>query len=253
MLKYSKLIWLGCFLLLFISCGKDRVSTSSVSAGSSGYESNHPTGSPADPASDRFIVTPESAIMSATINTTANSLASASQLLTTSSQQLIENITQVPGCSIKIVDYQHPIPRYSKRIGSNGEKQYSGNLKLEMAIAFDKDKDISQRIVQINNCLQAIPDFKTINSPEDKNATVNLTTSPVIPTINNAGKYRQEILKTKFTALKEVASLTEPAVQFDAQDTKCTSKGNVKIIDRQLSGIELDIDFDCIRLKQFNQ
>ena len=249
MLKYSRFIWLGCFLVLFISCGKDRVSTSSVSAGSSGYKSNNQATSPADPASDRFIVTPELAVMSATINTTANSDAIASQLLETSSQQLIKNFTQVPGCSAKIVDYQHPIPRYSKRIGSNTDWQYTSNLKLEMAIAFNKDKDIYQRIVQINNCLQAIPNLKTIKSPEDKNATVNLVTSKVIPTINNAGKYRQEILKTKFTALKEVASLTDPAVQFNAQDTKCTSKGNVKVINRQLSGIELDVDFDCIRLK----
>jgi len=47
-----------------------------------------------------------------------------------------------------------------------------------------------------------------------------------------------------------VANLAEPASQFNASDPKFTSKEIVKVVERSLSGIEPDIDFDCYRINQ---
>ena len=80
---------------------------------------------------------------------------------------------------------------------------------------------------------------------KQNNVSVDLVVSDVMPTIQNAEKYREKLLESKLTALKQVANLPEPATQFQASDTRCTSKGIVKVVKRSLSGIELDIDFEC--------
>jgi hypothetical protein len=68
-----------------------------------------------------------------------------------------------------------------------------------------------------------------------------------MPTIRDVGKYRQKLLRAKLIPLQEVTKLPNPPAQFKAEDTRCTSQGIVKIVNRSLSGIELDIDLDCYR------
>ena len=86
---------------------------------------------------------------------------------------------------------------------------------------------------------------KLENSP--KNTSISFNLSPAIPTVKNTDRYRQQILETKFTRLREVANLTETSSQFQANETKCTSNGIIIIRDRSLDEIELDIDFKCLQ------
>ena len=90
--------------------------------------------------------------------------------------------------------------------------------------------------------------MKVEKDPEDKNKSVYLSLSQTIPTVKDLGKYRQQLLTAKFKPLKTVASISEPASQFNASSIDCTSKGIVTVKDRSLSAIELDIDLDCRRL-----
>jgi len=246
-----RILYLSCFLFLFLSCSQSKTTTSSssVRASSYSYESNNNSVSPPrDPASDRFIVAPEIATISAVINATAGSFDETAELLTTNSKKLINSVTKIEGCSANIIDYQHPVAYNSRKIATSDSQKYSGNMELEISANFAQAKDITARIKQLNSCLQAIPRLQVEDSPEEKDKSINLSVSKAMPTVKNAGKHRQQLLKAKFVALKELTNLTEPANQFKASDIACTSLGNVNVVDRSLSGIELDIDLDCHRL-----
>ena len=243
-------IWLCLPLLLFLSCTSSQSSSSSVSSSSSdryGAYKTYENNPPQDRSSDRFIVAPELGIMSGTINSTANSFAKAAELLTANSDKLDKSISQQNGCSYNLTNYQHPVAVGSRKSIASATKRYSGSLEFEVLISLAEAKNIKQRIQQINNCLQAVPDLKLDETQEDKDMSLNLSMSRVLPTIENAGKYRQKLLDFKLQPFKEVASLSNPATQFDAADTKCTSKGKISVIERSLDGIELDVDLDCRR------
>ena len=238
MLKRSKIVYFTCLLWLLFSCNRSQMSSSSVSA----YQTSSSAKefSLEDPAINRFIVIPEIAVMKTKIRVTASSFDEVAKLIEVNSQKVLKSIDNIEGCSARILDYQHPV---EQRAGKLGKAFLFSSLELEILISFAEMKNVKERIKRVNNCLQGIPEL-TIEKKQ-KNVTIHHVRSDVMPTIQNAQKYRQKLLESKFTALKEVANLSEPATQFNASDTRCTSKGIVKVVKRSLSGIELDIDFDC--------
>ncbi len=247
MYKFPKIIWLASILLVFISCSYNERPSSSVQARSYDYEEKDNFSALVDPASDRFIIPPEVAVMSGKMTSSSSSFDKTSKLLVTGAKEFLSNVNSIENCSAKITDYRHPAVNKSSKVSLSNKNRYLGNLKLEILISFAKTQDINQRIQQLNSCLQAIPQLKVEQAESDKNARIDLFLSQVMPTIKQASKYRKELLEFKFKSLKEVGSISNPATQFNASDTKCTSKGIVQVVNRSLSGIELDVDFDCRR------
>ncbi len=247
-MKLTPKLWLCLPLFLFLSCTGSQP-TSSVNASGDWYKSEpYNNNAPTDPAINRFIVLPELGIIGGKISSSANSFVEVTKLLETNSGKLEQSISQKNGCSFDVIDYQHPVAVGSRKsITSNG-KRYSGSLEFEILISLTEAKNIKERIQQVNSCLQAIPKLRLEPNQKDKDMKINLFVSRVSPTLKDAGKYRQKLLEFKSQSLREVTNFPNPAMQFDAEDTKCTSKGIVTVIDRKLSGIELDIDFDCRRL-----
>ena len=246
-MKISKL-WLCLPLFLFLSCTASQKTSSSVTAQS--YRSDPPSNNPpVDPAIARFIVPPELGVIEGKIHSSATSFTKVAELLATNSDKLEKGIAQTKGCSYRMLDYQHlnPMAWGSQKSLSSKNKQHSGSLKFEILIPLSQAKDIQARIGQIDSCLTAISKLE-LSNPEDKDTSINLSLSQVLLTVEDAGKHRQKLLEFKSQPLKEVASLSQPPIQFDAKDYKCASKGNVTVMDRKLSGIELDIDYDCRRL-----
>jgi hypothetical protein len=242
-LKLPKILYLACLLLFSLSCSKNQTKSSSISASNYHYQlNNHDI--PEDPAMSRFIVTPEIAVMKGEIVTTASSFNEVIQLLKTNSDQLINSVSKIKGCSVNIRDYQHPIVSNSSKAIFDNAKKYSSSV-LEIKISFAQTKNIQERIQQINNCLQAIPELKIDNFQKDQNASVYLTLSRVMPTIKDGEKYRTQLLATKFARLKEVTKFPQAVGQFQSLNSNCTSEGIVQVMNRSLSGIELDIDFSC--------
>ena len=246
MYKFPKIIWLVSILLVFISCSHNERSASSVQARSYDYVEKD-NFSIADPASDRFTVPPEIAVMSAKIRSSSSSFDKTTKLLAAGSKELLSSVNSVEGCSAKITNYQHPVANNSRKVSLSDKDKYLGNLELKILISFTETQDINQRIEQLNSCLKVIPQLKVEPTESDKNASIYLSLSKVMPSIKQASKYRKRLLKFKLKPLKEVNTISDPAPQFNASDTKCTSEGIVQIVSRSLSAIELDIDFDCRR------
>lgn len=247
MFKLTKKLYLTCFLLIFLACSRNQTSSSSVTAQSYRSESNQ-NNFPPDPALNRFMVPPEIAVMSVKIRSRASSFPRVTELLEASSAKLLKSISKIEGCSAKVVEYHHPSLIDSGKSILSYPKNYSSAMELELQISFAEMKEINERITHINTCLQAISQLKIEQPKEDKDASIYLELSRVMPTIKDVGKYRKKLLEAKFKGLKEVANYSEPATQFRASDTRCTSQGTVEVISRSLSGIELEIDFDCYHL-----
>lgn len=248
MKQVSKALAASVFLLFFFSSKSDRVP--SVIAQSSEYynESQQPSIAQSnDPAIKRFFVPSEIAIMQGNIRVTSSSFSETFDLIENSTETVLQSINNTEGCSAEIYDYQHPRKTLEKRI-SGDSATYFSNLDIAITASFDNANNVQEKMKQLNDCFQAIPQLKLDNPPKDTNIKLNL--SPAVPTVMNANKYRKQILETKFVQLKEVANLSNNPPQFNASDTKCTSKGDVKIVSRTFSNIELDVDFNC---QQFNK
>ena len=248
MQKLYQALTIGSLLLLFYSCHKNSSPSTIAQNSSYSEESKQPTITTEVPDSDRFLVPPEIAIMQANIRATDKSFAKTFELIETNTDRVIQSINNTNGCRVDILDYQHSEEASSNRgydPKNFDDLRYTSSLDLEITISFDDNNSIKERIQQLNNCIQAVPQLTSDN----EDSSISLNVSKPIFTVKNASEYRKQLLETKFTRLQEVANLSETPSQFSASDTKCTSKGNVQIINRSLSNIELDIDFNC---QQFN-
>lgn len=261
MLKLPHTLTLISLLLLFFSCSKNNephpsviaqnetnLAESSVSSDEN-YSQNHQTANfvPNDPANKGFLVPPDLAVTQATIQVKGSSFTEVASLIELNTDKVLKSIATVQGCSATINNYQYPREDYGKRI-LDDSAVYFGSSELEIRISFAGLNTVADRIKQLNNCLQSLSGLNLTSSA--KNASINLTLADVMPTINNLDRYRQELLAAKFNSLEAVANVAAQPSQFNANDTKCTSKGIVQIVSRSLSNIELDIDFNC---QQFNK
>jgi len=250
--KLFHLIAIPSCLLIFFACGNNKRSTTSVTAqnnrnliSSSNREGrgNKPTTFPDDPASDRFLVEPEIAIMQIDLRVVGNSFSEVSNLINSNANIILKGIDQTKGCNAEIVDYSHPQKNYQKEVLSNGVP-FSSSLKIKATISFAEKTSIQARIKQLNSCMQTISELK-LENPTPKKTTVSLNVINPLPTITNANKYRKQLLAKKFSGLREVAAIAENPAQFNAKDTKCTTNGNVYVTRRSLSKLELGVNFKC--------
>lgn len=245
MQKLYQALTMGSLLLLFYSCNKNN-SPSTIAQSPSYSENTQQPNTVTDALkSDRFLVPPEIAIMQANIRATNKSFTKTFELIETNTDRVIQSINNTDGCRADILNYQHSEEASSNRdygFKNFDDLIYTSSLDLEITISFDNNNSVKERIQQLNNCIQAVPQ---LTSDDSENGSISLNLSQPIPTVKNASEYRKQLLGTKFASLQEVANLSETPSQFNASDTKCTSKGNIQIINRSLSNIELDIDFNC--------
>lgn len=245
MQKLYQTLTIGSLLLLFYSCNRNNSPSITAQSPSLTENTQQPNTVIDDRRSDLLFVPPEIAIMQAKLQATGDSFAKTFELIDANADRVIQSINNTDGCRAELFDYQHPQEANNNRSYSSKNSDnliYTSSLDLEITISFDNNNSVKERIQQLNNCLQAIPQ---LTSEDSENNRISLNVAQPIPTVKNASEYRQQLLETKFASLQEVANLSETPSQFDASNTKCTSKGNVQIINRSLSEIELDIDFNC--------
>ena len=247
MLRLYQALTISSLLLLFYSCNKNNSPSTTAQSPTYSEESEQPNIATEVPDSDRFAVPPEIAIMQAKLRATNNSFAKTFELIEANTDTVLQSINNTEGCRADLIDYQHPEEASSNSNRSYGTENsdnliYAGSLDVEITISFDDANSVKERIQQLNKCLQALPQ---LTSDDSENSSISLNVSKPIPTLKNASEYRKQLLETKYASLQEVANLSETPSQFNASDTKCTSKGNIQIINRSLSNIELDIDFSC--------
>ena len=232
-------------LLVIFACGRASGPPASSTAQSvAGGRESAPavTPPPYDPAIPRFIVPPERAIMTVTIRATEKSFAGSTQLVQDKTTTLLESVNAGSGCMATMIDYLQPVQPLGKYLRPDA-KQYTSQMVVELDISLTGMTDIGDRIQRLDDCLGRIPEL--IEDKDGDDEAIAMTLSSVVPTLRDATVHRDALLQERFKALEEVAAAAQPPGQFQSSRTVCTSDGTVRIISHQLSGIELDVDFDC--------
>lgn len=231
-------------LLLFFACGRASSPRTSIAQSRSSYDAPIDTPSPSDPAQQPFVVPPELAIISARLSTTQPSFAAATQLLQEKTDRLLSDVNAGSFCGANILDYRQPVPPLDKYFRWDAD-QYTSQIDVEIEVSFEGVTAISERIQRLDDCIQRIPEFATVETKKEE--AIAMALSPALPTIQDPTIHREALLLRQFAPLQAVADAAQPPSQFTAIATQCTSNGDVKIVGRSLSGIELAVDFECHR------
>ena len=244
--KGAKLAGLAAILLLFFACGRASGPPTSVEAQSrsSNKRSHSPLPLPNDPAQSPFIVPPDLAVITIGLSTTQPSFAASTQLLQDKAELLLAKITEGEGCVARGLDYRQPIQPVGQYFRWDAD-QYTSQIDVELNIALDGLASVTDRIQRLDDCVQRIPQFA--NKDTKKEEAIAVALSPVLFTLRDSSVYRDELLQKRFAPLQAVADAAQAPGQFRASQTQCTSNGEVMIVARSLSGVELDVNFECTR------
>lgn len=234
---------LASTLLLVFACGRASGPPSSVIAQSRSYDSepHQALPLPDDPARQSFVVSPELAVMMVKLSTTQATFEASTQLLQDKASLLLSEVGAGEGCKVDIVDYRQPVQ--SGTYLRWDADQYTSQMNLAIEISFETLTSVTERMQQLDNCVQRIPTF--IHKDTKQEEAIAVALSPAMPTIRDASVHRDDLLQRRFAPLQAVAVATQPPEQFKAAHTQCTSNGTVEIVARTLSGIELDVHFEC--------
>lgn len=191
MQKLYQALTSASLLLLFYSCSKNNSPSTIAQSPSLSEDTQQPNTVINDRTSDRFFIPPEIAIMQANIRATDRSFAKAFELIDANTEKILQSINNTEGCRADLLDYQYPEEASSNRSYSSENSDdliYASSLDFEITISFENDNSIKERIQQLNNCLQAVPQLTSNN----KDSSINLNVSKPIPTAKNVSEYRKK-------------------------------------------------------------
>ena len=180
-MKLSHLIAFSGCLLIFFACGNNKRSTTSVTAQNnrnliSSFESKsrskQPITFPDDPASDRFLVDPEIAVITLNLRGSGNSFSETSELINNNTYIIFKSINQAKGCTVEVTDYSSPQKNYQSKV-SFDKTPFSGSQEMKVTISFAGMTDIHARIEKLNKCMQTISEFE-LENPDPKKTSVRI-------------------------------------------------------------------------------
>lgn len=139
-----------------------------------------------------------------------------------------------PLCSARVVDYS-PVHAQGSEAGASFSVSVSAELGgLDTTLA---------RMERVEDCLVR---FRSIATDSDLRG-VQVSVGSMIATVDDPGRFRSQLLQQRLEPLREVSGLANIPGQFDPAGVRCTSAGEVTILQRTLGGVTLGVDFACAR------
>ncbi len=196
-----------------------------------------------DPADVLFSVAPDAARSEAVLTVWAGTHVDASRKALAASQQVLETLGSTGECSGTLRDYSPPRP-VGQVVTPDGDEFESG-WQAEVAVTVEANlsglRTVQKRAQRIDQCFGALHALNPDSAPAMKNVGARL--GALLIRVDAPHRYRAALLAAK---TDQLARLSAPRVaQFHAEDTRCTSRGEVRVVQRSLSGVALDIDFAC--------
>jgi len=139
-----------------------------------------------------------------------------------------------PQCSARVVDYS---PVHAQ--GSESGASFSVTVSAQLG---DRETTIA-RIQRVEGCLER---FRSLATDSDLRG-VQVSVGSMVATVDNPGRFRAQLLQERLEPLREVSGLEGIPEQFEATGVRCTSAGEVTILQRALGGVTLGVDFGCTR------
>jgi hypothetical protein len=199
-----------------------------------------------DPADVFFEVAPDAARSEALLTAWAGSYADASRNVLAAGEHLLDTLASSGECSGTMRDYSPPqhVGEVRTPDGEDFESGWQGKVAITVEANLKGLGTVQARAARIDRCLGALHSLDRASTPAMKNVAASLGT--LLVRVDRPEHYRVALVNAK---TQRLAALDGQSVaQFHAEDTRCTSSGEVRIVRRNLSGIALDIDFSCGRV-----
>lgn len=139
-----------------------------------------------------------------------------------------------PLCSARVLDYS-PAHVQGSESAASFSVSVSAQLEgLETTIA---------RIERVEDCLAR---FRSIATDSGLRG-VQVSVGSMVATVDDPGSFRAQLLQERLEPLRAVSALENMPEQFAPSGVRCTSAGEVTILQRTLGGVTLGVDFGCTR------
>jgi hypothetical protein len=181
----------------------------------------------------RYSVPPERAILRADLQLARASSAEATRAGATARAALVRVFGEAEHCEARVIDIG-PTTRVAW-------DDWSASSLLRVDVDLRGAADVESRSARIEACTAIF--FR--EDPDLENVHVRIGT-PLL-TIDDPSSHREVLLERELARLRAVAAQPDAPAQFSAATLECTSTGEVRIVDRTLSGIALAVDLGCGR------
>ncbi len=139
-----------------------------------------------------------------------------------------------PLCSARVLDYS-PAHAQGSESGASFSVSVSAHLRgLDTTIA---------RMERVEECLARFRNIATDSGLRG----VHVRVGAMVASVDDPGSFRAQLLQARLEPLREVSALQDIPDQFDSKGVRCTSAGDVTVLQRTLGGVTLGVDFGCSR------
>jgi hypothetical protein len=181
----------------------------------------------------RYAVPPERAILRADLQLARASSDEATSASIAARRTLVQLFDEAEHCEARVIDIG-PTTRVAW-------DDWSASSLLRVDIDLRGAEDVETRSARTEACTAVF--FR--EEPELENVHVRIGT-PLL-TIDDPSSHRAALLERELARLRAVAAQPNTPAQFSAETLECTSTGEVRIVDRTLSGVALAVDLSCGR------
>ncbi|MBX3269057.1 MAG: hypothetical protein KF729_02280 [Sandaracinaceae bacterium] len=117
-------------------------------------------------------------------------------------------------------------------------ERWSATATLSIDVPLAGLDDVAARFARVERCMER---FDAMGA---ELAGLELAVSHPLPTVDRPHLHRAALLERAVGPLREVAAFDGPPA-FDPNGVRCTSRGEVTIVERSLAGIALRVDLEC--------
>ena len=181
-------------------------------------------------APNRMVVSPDRALVRVDARVAAPTPTAVTARVRMAAGRLVEGLSEPGVCAATVADYGVPA-----RTGD----VWRARASLRLDVAMVGTNDVGERLSRLERCMRR---FETLG-PELRG--VELAVSDPLVTIDEPGQHRAALLTRALAPLHEVAALTGTPAAFEGSGLRCTSRGQVSIVGRALSGVAVEVDLDC--------
>lgn len=179
---------------------------------------------------DRMVVAPDRALVRVDATVAAPTPSAVTERVRSAAAQLVEGLSEPGACSAAVADYAVPW---------RADDRWHARVSLRLDVPLTGAPDVGERLARLERCTRR---FEALG-PSLRD--VELSVSDPLVTVDDPGAHRAALLRRALAPLHEVAAIDGTPAAFDATAMQCTSRGQVAIVGRALSGVALQVDLDC--------
>lgn len=177
-----------------------------------------------------MVVPPDRALVRVDATVAAASPSAVTARVRAAAAQLADGLSEENACAATIADYAVPW---------RADERWHARVSLRLDVPLRGASDVGERLARLERCMRR---FETLG-PSLRDA--ELSVSDPLVTVDDPGRHRTALLARAMGPLHEVAAIAGTPAAFAADAMQCTSRGQVSIVGRALSGVALQVDLDC--------